>query len=238
MNVVSTYDRAAILDALGATSRPQLLDLGAGTGRIGSRFVAAGDDYIGVDFSLGMLREFARRAGKHAPWLVQADGQQLPFPDAAFDAVMLIQVFGGMRGWPRLIAEARRVLRPAGALVTGRSVAPESGIDAQMKQQLALLLGEMGVAPDATNAREDVQRRLKHTAQNSTRVIAASWVAERTPGGFLDRHRSGARFSMLPAEVRDDALRELSAWAQARFGSLNAVSCELHIFELRIYKFS
>ena len=47
--------------------RARLLDLGAGTGRIGRPFVAAGDDYVGVDLSLGMLREFARRAGARQP---------------------------------------------------------------------------------------------------------------------------------------------------------------------------
>ena len=50
---------------VGAT-RPRLLDLGAGTGRIGWPFVAAGDDYVGVDLSLGMLREFVRRMPRSA----------------------------------------------------------------------------------------------------------------------------------------------------------------------------
>src|SRR5438874_5216759 len=73
--------RAAILRSV-AASRPRLLDLGAGTGRIGSPFVAAGDDYVGVDLSRGMLRAFQER--RHAaamPRLVQASGESLPFPD-------------------------------------------------------------------------------------------------------------------------------------------------------------
>jgi ubiquinone/menaquinone biosynthesis C-methylase UbiE len=256
MSFVSTYDtvapsfdrhralpqdvteaiRTAILDKLEAL-RPHLLDIGAGTGRIGSRFVAAGDDYVGVDLSFGMLGEFPRGIGKYTPRLVQADGQRLPFRDATFDAVILIQIFGGMRGWRRLITEARRVLRSTGALVTGRSVAPENGVDAQMKQHLALLLGEMDLKPDVTNARQDVHQWLEKAAPDSAHVIAAAWDAKRTPRGFLDRHRTGARFSTLPAKVQDHALRELSAWAKARFGSLDAVSCERHVFELRIYKF-
>jgi predicted TPR repeat methyltransferase len=48
--------RAAVVAATGAPS-PRLLDLGAGAGRIGRPFVAAGDDYVGIDLSLGMLRE-------------------------------------------------------------------------------------------------------------------------------------------------------------------------------------
>src|ERR1700754_696690 len=107
--------RAAVLGAVDA-SPPRLLDLGAGTGRIGIPFITARDDYVGVDLSFGMLSEFKRRAAGGAR-LVQADGERLPFADASFDAILLIQVFGGMRGWRRLLVEARRVLRGAGVLV-------------------------------------------------------------------------------------------------------------------------
>ena len=132
--------RAAVLAALASPS-PRLLDLGAGTGRIGEAFAAAGDDYVGVDLSLGMLRAFAARDGETgAPRLAQTDGERLPFGGATFDAVLLIQVFGGMRGWRRVLAEARRVLRPDGALVLGRTVAPPDGLDARLRDQLAQIL--------------------------------------------------------------------------------------------------
>jgi ubiquinone/menaquinone biosynthesis C-methylase UbiE len=140
--------RAAILSSTSASSRPRLLDLGAGSGRVGWPFVVAGDDYIGVDVSSGMLQEFAQRAaarGEVSPRLVQADGQHLPFRDATFDIVMLIQIFGGLRGWRRLIAEARRVLRPVGALIVGRTIVPPDGLDPRMKQHLAAILDELGI---------------------------------------------------------------------------------------------
>jgi predicted TPR repeat methyltransferase len=44
--------RGAVLRALDLM-RPRLVDLGAGTGRIGRAFVEAGDAYVGVDVSLG-----------------------------------------------------------------------------------------------------------------------------------------------------------------------------------------
>ena len=169
--------RAAVLDAADASS-PRLLDLGAGTGRIGIPFVAAGDDYVGVDLSFGMLCEFKRRAAEcaSASRLVQADGERLPFADASFDAIMLIQVFGGMRGWRRLLVEARRVLRGAGVLVLGRTLAPPDGLDARMKQQLSLLLDEIGAPADRTNTRQDAQGWLEQEARG-TRLVAAAWTA-------------------------------------------------------------
>jgi SAM-dependent methyltransferase len=229
--------RTAMLGAVEAAS-PRLLDLGAGTGRIGVPFVAAGDDYVGVDLSIGMLGAFAQRGGGgRAPRLVQADGEHLPFRDATFDAVMLIQVFGGMRGWRRLLVEARRVLRGAGVLVLGRAVAPPGGLDARMKQQLSLLLGEIGAPADRINTRRDAQGWLEQQARG-TRLVAATWSARRTPRGFIERHGTGARFSALPAPVREEAARRLAAWAKTAFGSLDAASTEPHEFELQLFRFS
>lgn len=229
--------RAAVLNAVEGAS-PRLLDLGAGTGRIGIPFVAAGDDYVGVDLSFGMLCAFAQRGGSdRAPRLVQADGEHLPFRDATFDAVMLIQVFGGMRGWRRLLVEARRVLRGAGVLVLGRTLAPPDGLDARMKQRLALLLDEIGAPADRTNTRQDAQGWLEQEAHGA-RLVAATWTAKRTPRGFIERHRTGARFSALPAPVKEEALRRLAAWAKTAFGSLDATSTEPHGFELQLFRFS
>src|SRR3954452_24025241 len=80
--------RAAVLQAVADVDRPRILDIGAGTGRFGWPFVAAGDDYVGVDLSGGMLRSFANRSlGGKCISLIQADGRILPFAAASFDAV-------------------------------------------------------------------------------------------------------------------------------------------------------
>jgi ubiquinone/menaquinone biosynthesis C-methylase UbiE len=229
--------RAAVIEAAGV-ARPRVLDLGAGTGRIGWPFVASGDDYVGADLSFGMLRAFMARAGadRRIPRLVQADGHRLPFPAATFDAVMLIQVFGGMSDWQQFVGEARRVLRSSGVAMIGRTVAPDDGLDARMKRELASILAGIGAQARGKNKREDVQSLLAANARE-TRTLVASWTAERTPRQFIDRHRSGARFAALPDAAKDDALRGLGAWAAASFGSLDTVSSEPYGFELRVFKF-
>jgi ubiquinone/menaquinone biosynthesis C-methylase UbiE len=225
--------RAAVLAAAKVPS-PRLLDLGAGTGRIGRAFVAAGDDYVGIDLSLGMLREFAGRVA--LPPLAQADGERLPFADGAFDAVLMVQVFGGMRGWRRVLAEARRVLRPGGVLATGRVVTPVDGLDARLKQRLVELCAERGVAMERRNVREDVERSLGDTATRRTMTVA-TWSAERTPRRFLDRQRTAARFALLPESVKQDALAALAGWAISTFGSLDAAVREQHAFALQFHEF-
>jgi ubiquinone/menaquinone biosynthesis C-methylase UbiE len=231
--------RARVLEAAGHARRPRLLDLGAGSGRVGHAFVAAGDDYVGVDLSLGMLRQFVRRTDTagHPPGVVQADGTRLPFGDGAFDLVLLVQVWGGMDEWRPFLAEARRVLRPAGALVLGRTTMPEGGIDGRMKARLDAILADMGAAHERRNAREDVQRSLDRGGGGGAPVAAAAWDAARTPRGFMERHRTGARFSQLPTPVKDEAMRRLSAWAVTEFGSLEAPATERHTFELRVFTF-
>jgi ubiquinone/menaquinone biosynthesis C-methylase UbiE len=232
--------RAAVLDAhAGAPVRPRVLDLGAGSGRVGRVFVGAGDDYVGVDVSLGMLRQFIRRTdtGGHGPRLVQADGERLPFRDAAFDLVLLVQVFGGLDDWQPFLAETRRVLRPAGALVLGRGVLAEDGVDARMKERLDGILAEMHVDQRRKNVRDDAQRWLGSVARGGKPVVTAAWDAERTPRRFLERHRTGARFSRLSDSVKAESMRRLAEWAVGEFGSLDAGPIERHTFELRIFTF-
>ena len=230
--------RAAVMAAAGGVPMPRLLDIGAGTGRIGWPYVAAGDDYIGVDFSFGMLREFMGRAAwTGAPLhLVQADGERLPFPDASFDAVLLMQVLSATRDGRGLIAEACRVLQPAGCLIFGRTVAPDNGIDARMRQHLAESLDAAGVDPYRQKSSDDALSWLAGTAHDSRTVTAAAWAAERTPRAFLERHATGAQFSVLPQPVQNIAMRRLREWAVATFGSLDAVSVEPFRFDLIIYR--
>jgi len=235
---VAVAVRAAVLAAIEGRMPPSILDLGAGSGRFGWPFVAAGDDYFALDLSSGMLRAFAaRQTGNHKARLVQADGHQLPFAHAAFDAVLLIAVFGDLSGWRVLVDEARRVLRPQGVIVIGRIAAPKNGFDERLKQRLDVLLTERGLGAMRQNHREDVAHHLAAVAASKTLVTAATWPVERSPRAFLERHAGGARFSRLPREPREEALRALAGWAIAQFGSLNTVFNEIHRFEIELFRF-
>jgi SAM-dependent methyltransferase len=223
--------RAAILRAA-PSGHPSILDLGAGAGRIGRTFVRAGDDYTGVDLSLGMLREFGVAAR-----LAQADGAQLPFADATFDIVLLVQVLSGVHGWRHLLTGAMRVLRPFGALIVGRVVASEDGIDARMKTQLASILDGMGVHPYRDKPRDDALSWLARTMPDPETLTAATWTADRSPAAFQERHGGGARFSVLDETVKRAAMNALTLWAREQFGSLQAVFAEPYRFELVIHRF-
>jgi len=227
--------RANVRTAAGNTQTARVLDVGAGTGRIGRSFQTAGDFYIGLDASFEMLREFRQRQAKAR--LVQADGARLPFRDGAFDLVMLMQVLSGARGWRGLLQDVCRVLRPDGLVVVGQTVGPEFGVDAQMKNHLAGILEEMGIAAEQPRRRRDEALSwLQSVAGTAENAIAATWMADRTPRNFMERHRTGNRFRVLPVPIQEEAFQKLAAWAEATYGSLDAVFRETYRFELQIFQ--
>ena len=226
--------RTAIWNVPSKRAWARVLDLGAGTGRFGRAFVEAGDSYVGVDVSLPMLREFRVRAENAA--LIQGDGDRLPFRDRVFDLVLLMHVLSSLPNWHNLLSETVRVIKPGGFVVVGHISGPMNGVNARMKRQLKYILEALGVVPrDARKSREEPLNWLYTTATQRIQVTAASWTAQPTPRQFLDRHRTGARFASLPANVREQSLKELSVWAKKTFGSIDTAFPEeftvvLHIF--------
>ncbi len=233
--------RQVLWGSLGLGHGARLLDLGAGTGRVGTVFVEAGDHYVGVDSSAGMLGQFAAKAqdlGYPTPWLVQADGRMLPFPAGVFDVVLIVQVLSGVAGWRRFLEESRRVLRPCGFVVLGRSVGPPDGLDARLRAALATMMSQVGIDGGRRGAGlEEALEVLAAGAREQVRVTAARWESRRTPNDFLARHRTGARFAALPAAVREELLCRLAEWASTTFGSLETVSVEPYSFELMAFRF-
>jgi ubiquinone/menaquinone biosynthesis C-methylase UbiE len=67
-----------------------------------------------TDFSAGMVDAACAVLGERAEYAV-ADVQELPFPDASFDAVIANHMLFHVEDRPRALGELARVLRPGGA---------------------------------------------------------------------------------------------------------------------------
>ena len=233
--------RFEIWSAARFPDRARVLDVGAGTGRIGKTFLAAGDIYVGVDSSLAMLQEFSVkpefRESKNS-LLAQAEGRQLPFQNASFDLVLLMQVLSAAGDWREMLNECRRVLRPGGIIAVGHTRSPASGVDTQLKHQLVAILEAMQVPwHQPRESRRQAVEWLESTSVRHWYREAASWKVTISAEEFLSRHRTGARFAALPLAVQEEALATLRAWAEATFGSVNASFEEQHSFELGIFEF-
>lgn len=90
-----------------------VLDLGAGTGKLTTRLVERGLTVIAVDPIAEML-EMLRTALPDTPALL-GSAEQIPLPDNAVDAVLVAQAWHWF-DQERAVAEIARVLRPGGRL--------------------------------------------------------------------------------------------------------------------------
>jgi len=105
--------RKAVAEALDLQPGERVLDLAAGTATSAAALARSGATVVGCDFSLGMLRE---GRGKGVP-LVAGDALQLPFADAAFDAVTISFGLRNVADTSQALRELLRVTRPGGRLL-------------------------------------------------------------------------------------------------------------------------
>ena len=123
-----------------------VLDLGSGAGfdclaaavEVGKR-----GRVVGVDMTpemLGLARRHAADAGVTIVSFVQAEIEDLPFPDASFDVVISNCVVNLCADKERVFAEACRVLKPQGRLALSDIVATRP-LPSAMRDDLALHAG-------------------------------------------------------------------------------------------------
>ncbi|MEV6331885.1 class I SAM-dependent methyltransferase [Streptomyces sp. NPDC051909] len=92
-----------------------LLDIACGTGLVTERVARPGLTVYGADAAHAMLRAAATRLPGRA---VRADARRLPLPDGAVDAVSAVWLLHLVPFAEEIVAEAARVLRPGGVLLT------------------------------------------------------------------------------------------------------------------------
>jgi ubiquinone/menaquinone biosynthesis C-methylase UbiE len=111
---------AALLRMVPERDVGRLLDVGTGTGRVLELLASRISQGLGVDASKAMLalaRARLARPGLGHCSVRLADMYRLPFPDASFDFAVMQMVLHYAEEPPGALAEAARVLRPAGRLI-------------------------------------------------------------------------------------------------------------------------
>lgn len=113
------YPAAAVrwlLEPVAGPAEPgalHVLDLGAGTGKLGAGVLALGHRVTAVEPDARMLAELGRRVpGATA---LAGSAEDIPLPDGSVDAVVVGQAFHWF-DQDRALPEIARVLRPGGAL--------------------------------------------------------------------------------------------------------------------------
>ncbi len=144
----------------------RLLEIGCSAGYLTGRFIGRAERVFGLDINLPALRS-ARRRHPRVP-VVCSDVENLPFADASFDAIVMLEVLEHTRSDKDALAEVRRVLRVGGTLILST---PHAGMFAFL---------------DPYNVRRAVQQRFP-------RLYAAAGRRVRFESGQftdnLERHR-------------------------------------------------
>jgi ubiquinone/menaquinone biosynthesis C-methylase UbiE len=117
MDVANRRPTRLAIDLLAPRVGEAILDAGCGTGAAMVQLLRRAPCQVtGVDPSDTML-EAARKKISGRGELYRAGLDMLPFPDAAFDAVLLLNVLYFCDAEGHMIANVRRVLKPGGRLV-------------------------------------------------------------------------------------------------------------------------
>jgi demethylmenaquinone methyltransferase/2-methoxy-6-polyprenyl-1,4-benzoquinol methylase len=112
--VIPPPDLKRLRERLRLPAAGRLLDAGGGTGRVSAQLRHLVDEVIISDLSASMLKQ-AQVKGHLLP--AQAHVERLPFSDASFDRVVVVDALHHFCQQREAIGDLLRVLKPGGRLV-------------------------------------------------------------------------------------------------------------------------
>jgi SAM-dependent methyltransferase len=177
-----------------------VLDLGAGTGKLTARLVERGLDVVAVD-PLAEMLEVLRKSLPDTPALL-GTAEEIPLADDSVDAVLVAQAWHWFNP-ERAIPEVARVLRPGGLL----------GLVWNIRDERLGWVRELGdiIGRDDDPVRDRVTLPEPFTGVERHQV---EWTNYLTPQALIDLVASRTYCITSPTEVRTqtlDQVRELLA---------------------------
>lgn len=109
-----SFDPTTLRAYLDLPTTGRLLDAGGGTGRVAQALRGLAVQIVVTDVSAAMLRQAAHKDGLSA---LRAQVEALPFADASFERIVIVDAFHHFADHHAAIANLWRVLAPGGRLV-------------------------------------------------------------------------------------------------------------------------
>ncbi len=111
--LIGRWGLRRVIDALAFDAPARVLDLAGGTGRLAAQLSREGHAICVADLSAAM----ARRAARKGLPSIRARAEQLPFSDASFERLVILDAFHHMADLSAVTTELARVLAPDGRVV-------------------------------------------------------------------------------------------------------------------------
>ena len=111
------YERPEMLRLAADVEGLKVLDAGCGAGPLSEALASRGALVSGFDLSPAMVDLARERLGRDADLRVADLGEPLPYPDGAFDLVVVSLALHYVEDWGAVLAELRRVLTAGGRLL-------------------------------------------------------------------------------------------------------------------------
>jgi len=210
-------------------SGTNILDIGAGTGRVAIGLAGLGCKVVALEPAPGMVETLRTKVNVLPISLVAGEGARLPFTPGQFDIVVIARLLYLTADWRGVLREAHRVLGAGGRLLHewGNGQGNEKWV--QIREKARALFEEAGVSspfhPGARSEREvDDDLRTLGFVRSAEVPIGPGPVL--TLAEFLSRLIDG-EFSYIwnvPEAVQRQCLPLLKAWSEQRFDLGRSIS--------------
>jgi ubiquinone/menaquinone biosynthesis C-methylase UbiE len=218
---MATRGLQIILDRAGPSG--SILEVGAGTGRIGVPLWQHGANWFGCDLSIEMMRRL--REKYPAARIVQSDASRLPYVSNRFDVAVTIHVLHLVGPWRAALREIKRVLQPGGVYINGGSGQREESVSQKMQDYWRGRIEAHGAdwRRPGVQDREELLAELKQLGAQLEEIEIDRGSYLWKPGEALDilAQRTHSGTWNIPDAIFDAALRETRIWAEQEFGDLD-----------------
>lgn len=215
-----TYEKArpsypdAVVDWLLASNPRDVLDLGAGTGKLTRALAGRVATLYAVDPSPNMLAQLSAAV----PDAITAigTGEEIPLPDHSLDAVLAAQAWHWVDE-ARAVPEVRRVLRPGGFL----------GLVWNIRDERVPWVAELSAIMHGSVAEEYVANNAVPTDLGPVERFTVEWRRPVDRQGLLDLVASRSYVISAPEDERAEILRGVGELLDTHPGLAGRDSWEL-----------
>jgi ubiquinone/menaquinone biosynthesis C-methylase UbiE len=230
-----------IVTCAGLQGDDLVLELGAGTGEIGTHLARLPVRYVGVDNSEPMLQLFRHKLGSWPASLLLADaGQRWPLDDYAAAVVFASRVIHLLDA-AHVARETARVCRPGGWLMLGRVLRDDGGVKERLRRHRLELLRQAGVG--SLRGREGAGRVIEQCLQagglSMGRRVVAEWSEATTPAEVIAGWASLTRMGSVAIDpaMHQEILAQLRVWARQEIGALDQPEASRERYAVDLVRF-